>query len=532
MPNVQLPQGGALSLVALDGYLRSINVPIPDTSDTDYLFASQYLPSPTPDAFAPSAFWPDVEHPESKYSVQNWNSAYPGLEWEQPFHFYGASGHAVYEIVSAPVGVTLVNGKMVRNSSTGLFEFSPPILTWENPIAGNYKMALMATDQIGRKVYWIWTLIVNTSRHFFMALNATGDGTGSSPSNYAARSSLNLAQTSVSPTKDKVLHIKGDNYPASGTLMPNKAFTASSWIAMPNETPIFNQKIILGSNDISLHGLMLEAVPTSDFGVITSNFVQHRTGLWRLEFKECYRSNLESNNNQSCIAWVGAFENIGRDRIFLAECKFRNSETLHGYDFFSVHRHAAVSNRLLITNGATVMQPSWFLLKTHVSGEVLHNIADIPSITTTNDAILQPTMNWNPSNINIFNLASRFENNFIRTGGANTLSTNGDNDGALSGLQYIDVHVRRNTFIGGGVASFNWTVDSTVTFRRTFFESNVAISNTRSGQGGITVASGSTNTGENIAGNMTQLPSLLNANYAPIDSQKLGRTGDKIWRPE
>ena len=498
---------------------------IPPTIDTDYLFNSIYLPTPT--TFTMVAYWPDVSQ---KTVIQNWNTAYPGLEWTQPFYAYGANGPVIYEIVEGETGMTIGN-KMVRDPLTGFYKFDEfyGVLKWENPIAGNYRVIVRATDQLGQMVTWVFRLNVSASLNFFMALNATGLGDGSSPGNYASWVSTILGQTTDSPSKGKVLRIKGDEYPVNTGLRLDTNYVAASWCAMPAETPKFLQKFVIGSSNIHLHGLEFEGVGTSSFGIVDLTGIQNGIGVWGCEFDECYIIGA-SRANQACIGSNLSSLSSGRERIFVADCTFRNSTSIHGFDFYSMKDYAFIRSKLVVTDGTTEMLPSWVFPKVQASGgEIMFNEANVPTITSTEVGVFQIHNGWEPSNTNVWDMKTRVENNFVRTGGANVCRVGSDTDEAVS-PNFIDTWIKRNTFIGEYVGATNYSVGTNTT-RRNYWESNIAINNRNSGAGGIVTDVGDTITGENIFAPMSALGTLLDANFAPADTSKYGLTGRDIWRP-
>jgi hypothetical protein len=510
----------------ISGLLDSFYVNIPPTSNAEYLFDQAYLPTQT--NFEMTAYWPDVS---SKDEVQNWNTAHPSLPWEQPFYAYGANAPVLYEIVEAPSGMT-IGSQVVRDVITGFFKIDDNygVLKWHNPIQGTHRIAIRATDQDGRMASWVFRLKVDPSLNYFMALAATGDGSGSSPSNFASWTDTIIGQTTVSPSKGKVLRIKGDQYPVNSNLRLDKNYVAASWVAMPTETPVFLQKFTIGSDDIHLQKLKYQSVGTSSFGVVNIEGIKSRIGVFGCEFDECFIVG-SGGGNQSCIGANLSPLSFGRERIFISSCNFKNSETLHGFDFYSIKDYVFFNNNLTITNGATSMPLSWIFPKVQANGgEIMFNSADVPTITSTEVAIIQIHNGWEPSNTNVFNMKTRVEYNLVRSGGANIMRVGSDTDEAIS-ANFIDTYIKRNTFIGEYVGATNYSV-GTMTTRRNFWESNIAINDRNSGSGGIVVDVGDTITGNNIFAGLSDINSLLDANFAPLDTLKYGKTGRDIWKPE
>jgi hypothetical protein len=517
-----------LKSVSLNGMLRSGNIPIPPTSNTDYLFAPIYLPSMPP--YSMRAFYPDLT---SKHVVQNFNNAYPGLEWIQPFWVYGAHGYVLWEIVQGPPGMTIGN-TLIRDPISGFFypDADYANLKWPNPTAGRQKIGIRATDQAGQMAYWIFDLFVDPNKHFFMSLNGSGTGLGTSPSNYASFANTVKGATTVSPAKDKVLHIKGDTFAASATeIFADTAFISASWVAMPGEKPVFQQKINNTSANISLYGLKFAGIPTGGFGVIGNGYTEYSNfGVWRCEFDACYRTGTE-NSNTACIGFSKIDNGTGRQVVFMSENTFKNNTTLHGTDFYNVRDYVFIRSNLQITDGTTVLPQSWVFPKVQAQGEIMYNYADIPGVTTTNDSIIQMLNAWEPNFPRSYDMNCRCEYNFVRTGGASILRSNADEDNVLPQLPVntLSNYVKRNTFIGGSVTAEFYYSATARTKRHTYFESNVIINNT----GGLTVPPSSSAwffvTGTNVNG--TPAAGLVDSNGHLVNTANWGKTGRDIWRP-
>jgi len=216
----------------------------------------------------------------------------------------------------------------------------------------------------------------------------------------------------------------------------------------------------------------------------------------------------------------------------MGENLFKNNTGIHGYDFYTVKDHAFVRNILQVTNGATTMDASWIFPKLQAGGgDIMFNYADIPTITSTNDSIIQLLNAWEPNYPISYNITQRCEYNFVRTGGAQILHSNGDNDSALPELpqNILANYIKRNTFIGGTVASEYYTPTSN-TKRHTYLESNVIINSL----GGATVPPSSSAwffvSGINVQG--TPAAGLVDANGNLVSPTNHGKSGREIWRPE
>ena len=524
---IQAPQLIQTTTFPLAGRLRSGNILIPDTVNTQYLFDPLYLPTDSP--FEMRAYYPDLR---TYKTVQNFNYAYPGLEWAQPLWAYGANHGCVFELTDAPAGMSVGN-TFSRNPVTGFYgpDANYGVITWQSPILGRYRFGVRATDQKGRTIYWLFDLRVTTEHHYFMALNATGDGSGSSPANYASYANTIIGTNSVSPSRNKVLHIKGDDYPSTVGVNATTGLMAASWVAMPGETPTFHQRFNITSDNISFYGIRWQGVGTSDFGIVGSYADVNNIGFWRCEWDECFKVGT-GNNNNSCFGLSRLDNGYGRHTFYMGDNVFKNCTGLHGYDFYTVKDHVFYRNRLVFTNGTTVNPNSWIFPKQCAGGgEIIFNYADVPTVTSTSAGVIELLNSWMISHPVTFDLIHRVEYNFIRTGGANICRSNGSaNDvGSNKGTNQSIAYIKRNTFIGGSVSSEFYNYQSSNTTRITAYESNIII-NTQGGPSHpAEIAPFAPKTGNNIHG--TTVSGVLDTNGVPLNTNLYGLTGKEIWRP-
>lgn len=511
------------NLIAKDGRVHSNNYSVSPTLNTSYLFEAMYRPSAA--ALPLTAYWPDTR---SKNIVQNYNNAYTGLAWSQPLWGFMGDGPKLYEIVEAPAGLTL-SGEVTRNAN-GYFvpDSTYANLFWTTPIAGVHRVIIRVTDQRGDMVILDWFLTVGTLNHHFMALVATGNGSGSSPANYATYATTFPGATTVSPSKGKVIHVKGDDFPAAGSSTSmNTTYTAASMVAMPGETATLRQKIVIGSNDIHLHGIIATSVVVSSFGVVDVGSYYNRVGLWRCKFINCTKTG--GTANQCCFGASSLGDGDYRERIFISECDFINCGTLHGYDVFNVRDMVFARNRYSIDNGQTFLDASWIFPKNAIiSAEIVFNTADVPSLTTSSAAVVQLYNSWEPTDLYCTDVVCKFENNFIRTGGADCIDSNGSANPTTSAMT-ITNFLKRNTFVGGRVTMQHYIGDLKPE-RITYLESNV-IQNI---SGGVTIpAGGSSSSWYQVSGtNVYGTVGVVDLNGYLVNTTNRGKTGHGIWRPE
>ena len=525
---VQNPQTMDISLVALDGVLAGGNIPIPDTTDTDYLFNSMYLPSSSP--LVMKAYYPEVV--KSKYTVQNYNNAYPGLEWSQLFEVLGGNGPIIYEIVQAPSGMT-IGSKLTRDTITGYFvpDSNYSILRWNNPVAGRYRVAIRATDQIGQKVHWIWDLFVGTANHFFMDIAASGTGLGTSPSNYASYANTFLGSVTTSPAQGKVLHIKGSTYPSTTERIYSNQYMSSSWVAMPAENPIFRSKVKVTSDNWYFNGIVFQAINTDQFGIIGSDIGVNNFSVVGCLFDECTVSGI--TNNQSCIGFTRAGEEAGRENIVVSNCEFKNSPDLHGFDYYRIKDHKFSRNKLTITNGSTLLTRSWIFPKQEVyNSDIEYNTANIPSVSGGTVSVAQLYNSVVGGSPNSSPMVINFRNNYINVGGGVALQLQQD-EGTTSNTVNFDNYVTRNTIVGGGIQIAHWVSDGKPN-RRIFMESNI-IQNADGGayirDGGVTPPVNTTDWLFESGINKKGTSGLVDSDGHLINTTDRGKTGHGIWKP-
>jgi hypothetical protein len=529
---LQDPQQISIRSIPLAGYLRSGNIAIPPTSNTDYLFSAMYLPSESP--MGMRAYYPDTR---SQQVVQNFNSAYPGLEWMQQFEVIGGNGPILYELVQAPAGMTMV-GQVARDPVTGYFvpgEFYS-FAVWQNPIAGRYRIGVRATDQLGEMVYWIFDLFVSTERHFFMAMVATGNGSGSSPSNYASYTNTILGATTVSPSKNKVLHVKGDVFPATTGINASTQFVAASWVNMPAETPTFSQKFNLTSDNFSLYGLKFLGVSTSSFGIVGSSGAANNIGLIDCVFDGCINGDLGVSDNQSCIGFTRAGPTAGREIILVSGCEFKNSTDLHGFDYYRIKDHKFSRNKLTITNGTSALTRSWIFPKQEVfNSEIEYNTANIPGVSGGTVSVAQLYNSVVGGSPESAAMLINFRNNYINVGGGLALQLQQD-EGTVSNLVNFDNYITRNTIVGGRVQVAHWVSDGKPN-RRNFLESNIIVNSdngaTVRDPGFAPVAPNTTDWFFESGTNVKGITGIVDASgHLPPADPNRGKTGHGIWRPE
>lgn len=529
---IQNPQIIDIKSASLDGYLRSGNVPIPPTSDTDYLMGSAYLPSASP--IPMRAYLPDLR---SKYVVQNFNNAYPGLEWQQNFEVIGGKGPILYEIVQGHPGMTMV-GKFTRDPVTGYLYPSSDyaVLRWQNPVAGRYTIVIRATDQTGQMVYWIYDLFVGTANHFFMALVATGTGLGTSPSNCASYDNTFVGSSTLSPSQGKVLHIKGSTYESTVERTFSTQFMSSSWVAIPGENPILRSKIKSNGDNWHFQGLTFQgaATGTGGFGILGAEVGLNNFSVIGCLFDECI-NNTGGSNNQACIGFTRSGPEAGRETIVVLGCEFKNSTDLHGFDYYRIKDNKFARNKLTVTNGTSAITRSWIFPKQEVyTSEIEYNTANIPSVIGSTVGVAQLYNSVVGGSPNSVPMLIDFKYNYINVGGGLALQLQQD-EGTTSNLVNFDNYVTRNTIVGGRSQVAHWVSDGRPN-RRNFLESNIIV-NSDNGQtvrdpGFLPVTPNTTDWFYESGTNLKGTSGIVDGSgLLPSGHSDRGETGHGIWKP-
>jgi hypothetical protein len=523
-PAGALPQAqvsGAPNSLFVDGF----EVVTPSTN-TAYLFPPGYF---EPDSLLPlQKIYPQSDAVTA--AASHHRRAYPGLRWECPVRAMGGSNPRFYELLSGPAGMRI--GEFLQRDASGDYVPTPDYATliWESPVAGNYLIRVRCSDQNNTPLLFEFRLQVALDGHLFTAPTRLGNGNGSSPENAMAWNEAVLGNGVLSPSRGKVLVCRGGNYALAAAQLISGAHMATSLIAYPGETPVFNQRMTIVSDDVFIGGLSFHGVGTSNFGVITNSASNHRWSIWRTRFESCFNLQPAAANNQACIGASSNGRVDGRQHVLLAENTYYNCIALHGYDFYNVDTHLCEREHFILDDPAIEVTKSvWFPKAYCRFYEISFCRANLPAQATAVENIIQA---YNAAFTVSLPGVGSIEYNFIR-GGANLepLRSNGagNNLQPVAGAITLINQIRRNTLVGEKVAAMNLDRAFGVE-RSSHFRSNVL----QTLNGGQVIRHGAENANpawfleqDTVRGSA----GVVDTEGRLVDPGLRGRRGAQVWKP-
>lgn len=496
------------------------------STNTAYLFPPDYF---EPDSLLPlQKIYPQSD--AATAAASHHRRAYPGLRWECPVRAMGGSNPRFYELLSGPPGMRI--GEFLQRDAFGDYVPTPDYATlvWESPVAGSYLIRVRCSDQNNTPVLFEFRLQVALDGHLFTAPTALGNGDGSSPQNAMAWNQAMLGNGVVSPSRGKVLVCRGGSYTLGDDLLVNASHMATSLIAYPGETPVFNRGLQMRSSDVFVGGLRFDGVGTGNFGIINDWEFNHRWSVWRCHFERCFNSNTAQNNNQCCIGAVNGGRAAGRQHLLLAENTYRNCSGLHGYDFYNVDTHLCERETFVIDDPSIAVRHSvWFPKGYCRFYEISFCRADLPPQAVEVENIIQA---HNGAYAVSLPGVGSIEYNFVR-GGSNVgaLVANGAANGTAASVGPITLvcQVRRNTFVGKRIGARNFDRAVGVD-RHSHFAGNVlqTESNGTVGTWGPENANPIWFTERDA---LSAGAGLIGGDGRLVDATWRGRRGSQVWRP-
>lgn len=423
-----------------------------------YQLASGYY---TPARFALEAFWP---RPNAEVTmITHHTHAYAGMKWEVPIRpRFGAYPYYV-SAVSLPAGAT-IGSWLVTDGFGDLVEDNNYLtLIWDSPTTGTHAISVTITDQQGASVNYSWTLTVATTNHYFAASSATGDGSGSSPSNFAAISGVyGINDAAVSPAQGKILVLGTMDFTFNFGWHFDATKKPNSIINYPGTTPIFraggtSASFIRNSPDNWISGIKFFGFGggsgSGPSSVVWSADDIDRVGGWRNTFEDCFGT-VGASDNESC--WY--FGDNGapiRQYIYHGENTYTNCVDICAFDFYACSM--MFERDTFTTTQVTLTEPIWFP-KGSNQWEMRRLRFDNPLSTLPTSGVLACYNNELGGRHTI--AQSRY--NFVRgnqaEAGFSTLWN------AATTSQSADCYDERNTLIGGYMSSRVGTGTALVTF--------------------------------------------------------------------
>lgn len=304
--------------------------------------------------------------PDAETSVKSMHRvAYTGMSYTAPIRCSLGAYPYYAEVLTAPTGFT-VGAFLAADGYGDLVEDSAYCTaSYPNPVAGTHSISVKITDQEGSYKIINYDLVVGTANHFFTAPAATGDGSGSSPSNCAAWSTVYGATfTTVSAAKDKVLVARAGTYTHGTQFKMDSAYKPCSLINYPGELPIFDGSTgghwEYNSPDCIIAGckfLNYKYDTTANHFLVTNTEVS-RCQLWRNQFDGCDGSaDLNVRDNESI--WHCSSTGAGlRQYLMMAENTYTNCYNVCAFDFYTTD-HILVEREVFTTTQVTMADSVW-----------------------------------------------------------------------------------------------------------------------------------------------------------------------------
>jgi len=304
--------------------------------------------------------------PDTETSIKAMHRvAYTGMAYTAPIRCSLGSYPYYTHVLTAPAGFT-VGEFLVEDGFGDLVEDSAYCTaSYPNPVAGTHAISVRITDQEGSYKIFNYNLVVGTSNHFFTAPAATGDGSGSSPSNCAAWSTVYGATfTTVSAAKDKVLVARAGTYTHGTQFKMGSTYKPCTLINYPSELPVFDGatggRWEYNSSDCMIAGCKFI---NYDYDTNTNHFlVTHaevdRCQLWRNQFENCDGSaDLAVRDNESI--WHCSSTDAGlRQYLMIAENTYTNCYNLCAFDFYTTD-HMLCEREVFTTTQTTMADSVW-----------------------------------------------------------------------------------------------------------------------------------------------------------------------------
>lgn len=385
--------------------------------------------------------------------------AYPGMTWECPVRAMGGSNPRFYEIVKAPIGVTLGewlvpdgNGDYVVNRDYGL-------LTWPNPTAGNYLIIVRCTDMYGRYVTFKWSLNCSTANHMFIAPVSRGTGNGSTYANAIGEASV-IFNGSTSPALNKVMVFTAGDYTSTNTMHLSTSTGSASAIGYPGETAIWRNKIALDSSDCTVGFMNIIGASTTDFGVIYSYTAVNRISSFYNRFESCINGDIATSNNQALhglsagVTW--------RDNVCIMNNTYIDCSKLHAFDFYNVNTLLSQCDEWIINNlpaNANNSRSIWFPKARVKNYEISFNKFDNPTVSLPGTGVIQAYNGYDGTQGGILDYTGSIEYNFIRSYPNETAiqcNQAANFSAAAVNTATVNINIHRNTIINGNITARNW----------------------------------------------------------------------------
>lgn len=403
-----------------------------------------------------------------------------GVPWEYPVRVAGGSGIRFWVLRQGAPGMTIDNGAFDESGKWSYGEAGN--LKWGNPVVGSYTIIVDVFDQTDQ-VTFIWTHTCDeagdTTKHIIGAPTSQGTGDGSSPANAMGLAQFYLGDTTISPTRNKCLHLLGGDYSLAPKFNMNPAYHSTNIGAYADQVPRFSCQFEDKGEDRFLGKIEFHDFVVTGGGLIQTIGFYERLVDYKIRCMRIAKSG--GANNQSCryTNGINGFfrKHLVSTQFYLEDCQLQAFET------YSIGSHLYERDNYKIVNPAITTLPGgtpiWFpkagIQFTEISNCTFDNI----NINAGTEGVLYPYnagtfFGSNPDD-QVCTIVCDY--NIVRcAGGTNTMSNRASN-----GASYpvtANVYIRRCTLEGGGVGSENFEPE--ISARTTYFIAN-AIQNPNGG---------------------------------------------------
>lgn len=402
---------------------------------------------------------------DSNTPAVSWHKvSFPGVPWSAPVRVMYGGGQRYWVLRQGAPGMYVVNatpngfGDYIQGEAGNLF--------WPNPVPGTYTIVVDVFDQVGWETFR-WTHTCSASPFLISSLNGSGSGLGTGPSDTMSWANTYIANETLSPSQNKILMLRGDNYPAS-IVQLHPQYHSRNIGGFPGDTPpVFQCRFNDHSSYRFITGIEWSGFSQNYEGIIQTGDNVDNLVSWKNRFVDIGISG-NPGDNQSCHTSTGG-NGLFR-KCMVASQNYFEDIYIAVMDLYSVDSYLSERDTVVITDPgrAPLDQPLWFPKSGIKDIEISFNKFDNPLISGGTEGILYP---YSGASYGSSTVAWVY-GNFIRCNGGNALISN-----RASNVAYpIDakVYLQRNTIIGGKVKNFNFDNGSNpLSNRHAYYDSNV-----------------------------------------------------------